>query len=327
MFEIVFLGTSASAPSIHRGLPAQIVLAGEHRFLVDCGEGTQRQILRSGVGFKRLNHILLTHAHLDHILGLGGLISTFTRWENIEKLSIWGGKATLNRVQALLFGVVLDYERLEVDIQFYELKPGQMLAGKDFTVSAFPVTHRGPGNFGFVFQENNRRPFLAEKAEALGVPAGPDRGRLVKGEAITLPDGRVITPDMVLDTEIQGVKLVHIGDIGWLDDVRDVVANADALVMEATFLEQDAEAAAHFGHVTAHQAATLARETGVKALILTHLSRRYRESDIKAEARAVFPNTYVARDLEHYSIRRSKPVERKRTYQAEDADTDHDTGE
>ncbi len=330
MFEIVFLGTSASAPSIHRGLPAQVVLAGEHRFLVDCGEGTQRQILRSGVGFKRLSNILLTHAHLDHILGLGGLISTFTRWENIDSLALWGGKATISRVQALLFGVVLDYERLEVDIKFYELKPGRMLSGKDFTVSAFPVTHRGPGNFGFVFQENNRRPFLVEKAEALGVPVGPDRGRLVKGEAITLPDGRLITPDMVLGDEIQGVKLVYIGDIGRADEVRDVVADADALVMEATFLDADAEAAAHFGHVTARQAATLARETGVKTLILTHISRRYRERDIKAEARSVFPNTYVARDLEHYIIRRGRPVERKRTYQSEEPgepDVEHDTEE
>src|SRR5215207_6559066 len=107
MFEIVFLGTSASAPSIHRGLPAQAVLAGEHRFLIDCGEGTQRQILRSGIGFKRMNKILLTHAHLDHILGLGGLVSTFARWENMAELEIFGGDTTLNRVRTLLFGVVL----------------------------------------------------------------------------------------------------------------------------------------------------------------------------------------------------------------------------
>jgi ribonuclease Z len=260
MFEIVFLGTSASAPSIHRGLPAQIVLAGEHRFLVDCGEGTQRQILRSGVGFKRLNRILLTHSHLDHILGLGGLVSTFARWEDISELEIWGGKATLDRVQALLFGVVLDYERLPVKIHLIDLKPGQLMEAKDFTVTAFPVTHRGQGNFGFVFQEKSRRPFLMEQAEALGVPAGPERSRLVKGEAVTLIDGRVIEPDMVLGDVNAGVKLVHIGDTARTDNLVEPVTGADTLVIEATFLNENIEEARAFGHITAQEAAQLARD-------------------------------------------------------------------
>jgi ribonuclease Z len=311
MFEVVFLGTSASAPSIHRGLAAQVVLAGEHRFLVDCGEGTQRQILRSGVGFKRLNRILLTHGHLDHILGLGGLVSTFAHWESIEELELWGGKATLDRVQALLFGVVLDYERLPIQIRLMDLKPGIFFEAKDFTVEAFSVTHRGPGNFGYVFQEKTRRPFLNEKAEALGVPVGPERSQLVKGEAVKLTDGRVIEPDMVLGDEIRGVKLVYIGDIGRTDNVREFVANADALVIESTFLDVDNEAAQNFGHITAKHAATLALETGVKTLILTHVSRRYRERDIIDEARRTFPNTFVARDLDHYVIRRDRPVEKK----------------
>lgn len=310
MFEVVFLGTSASAPSIHRGLPAQAILAGEHRFLIDCGEGTQRQILRSGIGFKRLSHILLTHAHLDHILGLGGLISTFARWENIDSLEIFGGRATLERVNALLFGVVLDYERLPIDIKLLELRPGVILESKEFTVSAFPVTHRGSGNFGFVFQERTHRPFLLEQAEALGIPAGPQRGQLVAGQTVTLADGRVITPEMVLGEAARGVKLVHIGDIGRLDNVREIVADADALVIEATFLDDEGENANTFGHITARQAATLALETGVKALILTHISRRYGEKQVIAEARSVFPNTYVARDLDHFIVRRDHPLEK-----------------
>jgi ribonuclease Z len=311
MFEIVFLGTSASAPSVYRSLPAQAVLAGEHRFLIDCGEGTQRQILRSGIGFKRLNRILLTHAHLDHILGLGGLISTFVRWENINEIEIWGGKATLDRVQALLYGVVLDYDRLPIKIHMIDLQPGKMIDAKDFSVHAFPVTHRGSGNFGFVFQQKTHRPFLAEKAVELGVPVGPERAQLVRGESIVLANGRVITPDMVLGEAIPGVKLVHIGDIGRTDNIREHVANADALVIEATFLDEDAEAARSFGHLTARQSAALAAETGVKTLILTHLSRRYRERDMINEARAVFPNTHVARDLDHYVLHRGRPVEKK----------------
>jgi ribonuclease Z len=316
MFEIVFLGTSASAPSVYRSLPAQAVLAGEHRFLIDCGEGTQRQILRSGIGFKRMNRILLTHAHLDHILGLGGLMSTFAHWESINEIEIWGGKATLDRVQALLYGVVLDYERLPIKIHMIDLAVGRIIDAKDFTVDAFPVTHRGRDNFGFIFQQKTHYPFLIEKAEALGVPAGPERGNLVRGESITLADGRVITPDMVLGEAVPGVKLVHIGDVGRLDNIRDSVAGADTLVIEATFLNEDADAAQAFGHLTARQAATFALECGVHNLILTHVSRRYRERDILEEARAVFPGAYVARDMDHYVMHRGRPVEKQQaTYQ------------
>ena len=332
MFEIVFLGTSASAPSIHRGLPAQAILAGEYRFLVDCGEGTQRQILRSGIGFKRLNHILLTHGHLDHILGLGGLISTFTSWESMEQINIYGGRAALERVAKLLFGVVLDYDRIPIEIKLLELQPGLIFdESKDFTISTFPVTHRGSGNFGFVFQQRSHFPFLVEKAEALGVPAGPERGLLVAGQSITLADGRVITPEMVVGEEVRGAKLVMIGDIGRLDNVREFVANADALVIEATFLEEETEGAHAFGHITAKEAATLAREMGVKTLILTHISRRYPEARVYAEARSIFPDTYVARDLDHYIVYRDRPVEKltpemiRAQYQANDEEKPEET--
>lgn len=311
MFEIVFFGTSAAAPSIHRGLPSQAIIAGEHRFLIDCGEGTQRQILRSGIGFKRLNRILLTHAHLDHILGLGGLVSTYAQWENIEELEIWGGKSALDRVQTLLFGVVLNYEQLAINIHLIELKLGELMRGNDFTVSAFPVTHRGSGNFGFIFQEHSRRPFLIERAEELGVPAGPERRHLVQGETVTLDDGRVIEPDMVLGDEIRGAKLVHIGDIGRLDNVAQYVAGADVLVIEATFLDVEVDIARQVGHITAREAALFAREQGVGTLLLTHVSRRYRERDVIEEAQAIFPNTLVVRDLDHYVIRRDCSVARK----------------
>lgn len=309
MFEIVFLGTSASAPSIQRGLPAAAVLAGEHRFLIDCGEGTQRQILRSGIGFKRLNKILLTHGHLDHMLGLGGLVSTFAHWEDLEQLDIYGSRPTLDRVHALLFGVVLAYERMHVKINLLELKPGVIFAGKDFTVSAFPVSHRNSGSYGFVFEEKTRRPFLAEEAERLGVPNGPERGQLVAGKTITLADGRAIRPEMVLGEQVRGVKLAYVGDSGRTDNLRDAVRDADTLVIESTFMQSEADEAARFGHITAAQAATLAAENGVRGLLLNHISRRYREREIAEEAKAIFPNTYVARDLDHFAIRRDPPLE------------------
>lgn len=312
MFELVFLGTSAAAPSVYRGLASQAVIAGEHRFLIDCGEGTQRQILRSGIGFKRLNRILLTHGHLDHILGLGGLVSTFVRWEDgIDKLEIYGGKATLNRVHNLIFGVVLHNEKPPIPIHLIDLEAGVILESKNLTVSAFPVVHRGRGNFGFIFQERTHRPFLIEKAEALGVPSGPERGQLVRGESITLANGQVVTPDMVLGEAIEGTKLVHIGDIARLDNIKEHVADAHALVIEATFLDIEADIASQVGHITAKQAAELAKEMGVQTLFLTHISRRYRERDVVQEAQAIFPNTFVARDLDHFMIYRDKPAEKK----------------
>ncbi|MBC8098675.1 MAG: ribonuclease Z [Armatimonadetes bacterium] len=311
MFEVVFLGTSASAPSIHRGLSSLAVLAGEHRFLVDCGEGTQRQILRSGIGYKRLNRVLLTHSHLDHILGLGGLVSTFVRWETIGSLEIYGGRPALDRVDALLFQVVLRDETPAIPIKLLELHPGLVMTTKAFEINAFPVTHRGQGNYGFSFHEKSHYPFLVEKAVALGVPAGPERGQLVRGEAITLADGRVITPEMVLGDEQPGAKLVIVGDTVRTDNLREFVAEADALVIESTFLETHAAEARAFGHLTAKQAATLAKDMGVKSLLLNHISRRYREREVVEEARAVFPNTIVTRDFDHFEIRRGLGAQRK----------------
>jgi ribonuclease Z len=233
-------------------------------------------------------------------------------------IEIFGGRATLDRVHALLFGVVLQYEQLPIEIKLLELAPGVIFQAKDYHVRVFPVTHRGYGNFGFAFEEHARRPFLVERAQALGVPAGPERGRLVAGQSITLSDGRTITPDMVLGDELRGVKLVVVGDTARTDNLRQHVADADALVIESTFLDADADAARAFGHITAGQAARLALENGVGTLLLTHVSRRYRESDVIEEARRIFPNTVVARDLDHFMIKRDGVVKLAR----EKKDTD-----
>jgi ribonuclease Z len=306
MFELVFLGTSASAPSVHRGLSANAVLYKEYRFLIDCGEGTQRQILQSNLGFKRLNKILLTHGHLDHILGLGGLVSTFSRWEAVEKLEIYGGQWTLERVRDLLLKVVLRGEKLPIKLEFIPLQPGLIIEDNTFQLSAFPVTHRGADCFGFLFQEKPRRPFLNDRAEALGIPFGPERRKLVAGETITLADGRRIEPDEVLGPEIPGAKLVFVGDAGRTDNLLEVAQHADALVIEATYLNDDAAMARQFSHLTAAQAAHLARQAQVQHLYLTHISRRYREQDVLNEARVIFPNTIIARDFDRIKVVKEK---------------------
>lgn len=328
MFELVFLGTSAAAPSIYRGLPAMAVLAGEQRFLVDCGEGTQRQILRSGIGFKRLNRIFLTHAHLDHLLGLGGLLSTFGRWEAMDEIYIWGGLPAIERAQALVYEVVFRKETLPVPIHFIRARPGQTLfKGRKFSVRAFPVSHRGRECYGYIFEEESRRPFLVDKADALGVPAGPERSQLVAGKSIVLADGRRIHPDQVLGAVIKGVKVAITGDLGRTDNIHQAVQNADALVIEATYLDADADVAAQVGHITARQAAELARECGVKYLFLTHVSRRYREFEVINEARQTFPHSYVVRDLDHFAVFRDKlPQKIKMNFQRDGDENLPETG-
>lgn len=300
-------------PTAYRGLAAQMILCRQYRFLLDCGEGTQQQILRSGLGFKRLDKVLLTHGHLDHILGLGGLVSTLTRWETLEKLEIYGTRTTLERVYDLVFRVALRGARPPVEIALVALEAGAVILEDDkFILSVFPVSHRGSDSLGYLFQEKAHRPFLAEKAAVLGVPFGPERSQLVRGESVMLTDGRTIQPDDVLGEVVPGVKYVHVGDAGRTDDLVAVCQGADTLVIEATYTEVENEMAREFGHLTAARAARLAHQAGVQSLILTHLSRRYHEREIGEEARAIFPNTFVARDFDHFQIVRGGAIRLKK---------------
>ncbi|GAB4542591.1 MAG: ribonuclease Z [Anaerolineales bacterium] len=305
MFEILFLGTSASAPSIQRGLAGAVISHNEYRFLADAGEGTQRQILQSGIGFKRLTRVLLTHHHLDHILGLGGLLSTFLKWESIERLEIFGGRMALERARILLYDVVMaGGVKPPMPLILTEITPGVFFEAEDFTIRAIPVTHRGPGCLGYIFEEKSRRPFLSEKADALGVPFGPQRRELVEGRSVTLADGRVIQPQDVLGEPERGCKFVFIGDTGRTDNLVEFCRDADGLVIESTYTEEEADMAKKYSHLTAKMAAELAAAANVKKLILTHISRRYRGKDILAEAQRVFPQVVVARDFDRFQIKK-----------------------
>ena len=308
MFELVFLGTSASAPSVQRGLSSAIVMVNEHRFMIDCGEGTQRQLLRSGLGFRRLDKILLTHGHLDHILGLGGLASTLGRWETLDELNIYGGGPAVDRVGALM-EVVFGRDRLpSVGVALNLLEPGVIFEDNHFTLSAFPVRHRGDGCFGFTFEEKTRRPFNPQKAEELGVPNGPVRRDLAMGQPVTLEDGRVVDPDEVLGEPQKGAKLCFVGDVSHTGPLHSIVADADVLAIESTYIDAEKDLAKNHGHLTATAAARLAQKAGVEQLLLHHISRRYHPKDVLAEAQAIFPNTVVVNDFDHFRIAKDKPV-------------------
>lgn len=303
MFEVLFLGTAASTPSVDRGLASLLVRGGRHRFLLDCGEGTQRQLLRSGVGFRKLSHILLTHAHLDHILGLPGLVSTLALLDagTDEPITIVGSSGTLRLTRALMQGVWPGARPMQ-SFSYQEQKPGLTFQADDFTVRSFKVRHAETDSLAYVFESAPRRHLLPEKLDAVGVPRGPERAQLARGHAITLADGRVVTPDDVTTELTPGTKLVIVGDCGDTTEVIPEAANANALIIESTFHSRDTGLARERGHLTARDAAEAARDAGVKQLVLTHLSGRYAPDDILADAQSAFANTQLAYDFLNVSV-------------------------
>jgi ribonuclease Z len=305
LFEIVFLGTAAGVPAVDRGLPASMVLHREQRFLVDCGEGTQRQLLRSGLGLRRLDCVLLTHGHLDHLLGLGGLAGTMALLETGDRLTVYGGASVLGIVRTLLTGVVWPEGRPPLEVETITIERGIIIESEHLCVCAFPVRHRGIDSFGFTFSEKPRRHLRADRLAALDVPSGPVRRELLRGEVAVLDDGRRVTPDEVATPPQPGTRVVVVGDAACAEELLEEVRTADALVIEATFLERDADKAAERGHLTAAQAARLAAAAEVGALYLTHVSARYSHAEIEAEARTFFPAAAVGRDFDRVTVRAS----------------------
>jgi ribonuclease Z len=301
MFALTFLGTSASVPSAERNHPGLLVEAGSHRVLVDCGEGTQRQLLRSGAGFRRLDRILLTHGHFDHVLGIPGLFSTLRLRRNDDVMTIHGGPGTLDVVVRMLAGLWGE-GRAPISLKLVPLTTGQVLDASDFTIGCFPVRHRETDSFGFCFESHARRHLRPDRLAALGVPDGPVRKHLAEGRPIMLDDGRTVDPEDVLGPPEGRKKLVVVGDTETIEGLAECVRDADLLVIEATFLDRDSTVARDYGHLTAAEAAVLAATSGVKRLVLTHVSGRYGDEEILAEATKTFANSRVASDFDHIVI-------------------------
>jgi ribonuclease Z len=305
--EIVFLGTSASAPTAQRSPMALLVRRGGDRLLFDCAEGTQRQLLRSTLGLPDLEEIFLTHFHADHYLGLPGMLKTFSLRQRELPLTVYGPPGLVDLYRSL--GRIVG--KLSYPVELQELRPGQALDREGYRILVFPV-HHGVSAVGYVVAEHERPgEFDAAAADGLGIPFGPERGALQRGESITLPDGRVLTPDVVVGPPRPGRRIVIPGDTTPVETVRVLAEGADVLVHEATFTEEERGRAADTLHSTARQAAELAREAGVHLLALTHLSTRYFGPEIAREARDVFPNTVVPRDFDVIDVpfpERGEPV-------------------
>jgi ribonuclease Z len=292
--DVVFLGTSGSAPTAQRGLSATLVRRGGERLLFDCGEGTQRQLLRCDVGLVELEEIFLTHYHADHYLGLPGMLKTFALRGRELPLTIYGPRGLTDLLSALrrVFG------RLTYPLTPVELEPGALLDRDGYRLETFDVDH-GVKAVGYALVEEERPGrFDVEAANRLGVRDGPDRGTLQRGGAVTTPEGREVTPQEVLGPARAGRKLVIAGDTAPAASVVAAARRAELLVHEATFLADEAERARDTLHSTAGGAALLAREAEVSLLALTHLSTRYFGHQVVEEAREIFPETVVPRDFD-----------------------------
>jgi len=301
MFALTFLGTSASVPSAERSHPALLIEAGSQRILVDCGEGTQRQLLRGGAGFRRLDRLLLTHGHFDHVLGIPGLFSTLRLRRSADLMTIYGSPGTLDVVVRMLAGLWGE-GKAPIPLELVPLAEGQVIDAGEFTIGCFPVRHRETDSFGFSLESRARRHLRPDRLEVLEVPDDPLRGELAQGKQVTLANGKLIDPEDVLGPPERGKKLVIVGDAETTEGLAEQVRDADVLVVEATFLERDASIARDYGHLTAAEAAELAVTSNVKQLVLTHISGRYPDEEILAEAAKAFPNSRVAMDFDRVVI-------------------------
>ena len=294
-----FLGTAASRPTVERNVSSIAVTREGETLLVDCGEGTQRQMMRYGVTFA-FEDIFFTHMHTDHVLGVIGLTRTLSLGGRTELLRLWGPRGSARTLrQALGFGG----DRLAFPVEVFEVEPGTAIERRDYAILPYAVEHPGSVAVGYAVVEPERRGrFDPEAARAAGVPEGPLWGRLHRGETITLDDGRTVNPASLVGPTRPGRTIVITGDTRPCAATVDVAKGADLLVHEATFLTEDAARARETLHSTARQAAELAAEAEVGLLALTHLSSRYPVRDVLAEARETFERTEAPRDFDSVEV-------------------------
>ncbi len=294
MLSLTFLGTGAATPTIDRNVAGLAVHREGETILFDCGEGSQRQMMRYGVGFS-FTEIFFTHYHADHILGLTGLLRTMGLQDRTAPVTLYGPRGAQRILNA---AISLGIERNKFPVQIVEIRAGDRLARRDYDIVVFETEHRAD-TVGYALAEHTRLGrFHPDRARDLGIPEGPLWGWLHKGETIILEDGRTFGPADLVGQPRQGRTVVYTGDTRPHLPVIEASRGADLLVHEATFGGDELERARETGHSTAAEAARVALEAGVRRLVLTHISPRYTRDapELLAEARAVFPESIIARD-------------------------------
>ncbi len=293
--SIRLLGTSASRPTVERNVASVAIVRDGETLLFDCGEGTQRQMMRYGVSFS-LEDIYFTHFHADHVIGVIGLMRTMSLQGRSEALRFWGPRGAIRMLKrAEEFGM----DRLSFPIEVAELEPEQRVERKDYAIVPYAVDHRGARALGYAVVEDERKGrFNPDHARELGIPEGPLWGEIHRGRAVTLEDGRVIEPSELVGAPRSGRKVVFTGDTRPCAATIEAARGADVLVHEATFGDEEAARAVETGHSTAREAAMVARDAGVGTLLLTHFSARYSRdaTDLGKEARQCFERTIVGKD-------------------------------
>ena len=294
MLSVTFLGTGAACPTVDRNVAALSVQREGETILFDCGEGTQRQMMRYGVGFS-FTEVFFTHFHADHMLGITGLLRTMGLQDRSAPVTLYGPRGAHRILGAAMS---LGIERNKFPVEVVEIQAGDRLRRDEYDIVVFETQHRAD-TVGYALAEHTRLGrFHPERARELGVPEGPLWGRLHKGETVTLDDGRTVSPPDLVGTPRRGRTLVYSGDTRPHLALLEAARGADLLIHEATFGGDEAERAVETGHSTAAEAARVALEAGVRRLVLTHISPRYTRDapELLAEARAVFPETMIARD-------------------------------
>ena len=301
MLTVIFLGTAGSLPTPERNPSAVLINREGDLLLFDCGEGTQRQMMRAKTGMMRLSHIFITHLHADHILGIPGLLETMAFQGRRNAITIVGPPGTARMVD--IFDRLVHYSR-KFQVRVLELAPGDAVKMEGYRVEAVRTAHSVP-SLGYCLKEDQRPGrFNRPKALELGVPPGPLFGRLQRGDTVTI-DGRTISPEQVMGPPRPGRKVVYTGDTRPTRQVEEASKNGDILIHDGSLADDMNEWAAETMHSTAGEAAELAKRAKVRTLVLTHISSRYSDDarPLLADARRFFPETVIAEDMMKIDVR------------------------